>query len=205
MTSKYKVGVLLSGSGTTLQYLVDQSKLGLLPIEIAVVIANSHKAFGVERAKEAGIPALIVDTKNKSCEEYSSDIYQVIKSKDVQLVVMAGFLKKYLPPFHDIPTINTHPSLLPSFGGKGMYGAHVHQAVFDYGCKVSGVTIHCVTDEYDTGPVIAQRCVEILAEDSVEDIQNKVTSIEKPFLASIIKLYSENKIKRIENKVFVEQ
>ncbi len=204
MTSKYRIAVLLSGSGTTLQYLIDQSKSGALDVEIGVVIANNFKALGVERAKEAGIPVLTINTANKSCDEYSRDIYQVIKSKDIQLVVMAGYLKKYIPPFHDVPTINTHPSLLPSFGGKGMYGINVHKAVYDYGCKVSGVTIHFVTDEYDTGPVIAQKCVEIQPEDSAEDIQLKVTSIEKPFLASVVKLFRENKIERVENKVFIK-
>lgn len=198
-----KIGVLISGSGTTLQCMIDSIQSGDLKAEIAVVVSNKADAFGLTRATNAKIPTFVVNTLKRSVESYSADIFLALKSHNVNLVVMAGFLKKYLPPTHEIPTINIHPSLLPAFGGKGMYGHHVHQAVKDYGCKVSGCTVHYVSDEYDTGPVIAQEVISISHHDTVDTIEKHVQALEKKVLIKVLQKFSENKITKQDRNVKV--
>lgn len=190
----FNLGVLISGSGTTLQSIIDAIHAKELRAKIAIVIANHEDAYGLVRAKSAGIPTYIVSTSKRSSETYSAEIFALLQKHQVQLAVMAGFLRKYLPASQAIATINIHPSLLPSFGGKGMYGHHVHQAVKDYGCKVSGCTVHFVTDEYDTGPIIAQEALAVTHEDSVDTIAKNVQALEKKVLLKVLQKFSENKI-----------
>lgn len=189
-----KIGVLISGSGTTLQCIIDNIKNGVLNAEIAIVISSSESAYGIKRAEQAGIPVMVVAVGAQAPIIYSTDIYNALKKHKVDLVVMAGFIKKYLPPALDLPTINMHPALLPSFGGKGMYGRHVHQAVKNYGCKISGCTVHFVTEEYDAGPVIAQEVIPVSHSDSAEDIERNVQALEKKVLIKVLQKFTEGKI-----------
>ena len=189
-----KIGVLISGSGTTLQCIIDNIKEGVLKAEIAVVISSSGSAYGIKRAELAKIPVFVTAVGGRSPLVYSAEIFQTLKKHQVDLVVMAGFLKKYLPPSTELPTINMHPALLPSFGGKGMYGHHVHQAVKDYGCKISGCTVHFVTEEYDAGPIIAQEIIAVSHSDSADQIEKNVQALEKKVLIKVLQKFSEGKI-----------
>lgn len=195
-----KMGVLISGSGTTLQSIIDNIKGGVLNAEIAVVISSSESAFGLKRAEQSNIPTFVPSVEGKSPLVYSAEIFQALKKYNVELVVMAGFIKKYLPPSSELPTINLHPALLPAFGGKGMYGSHVHKAVKDYGCKISGCTVHFVTDEYDAGPIIAQESIAVSHADSVEQIAKNVQALEKKVFIKVLQKFTEGKIS-LENRI----
>lgn len=205
MAEKMKIGVLLSGSGTTLQCLIDHVKNGQLQAEIVAVISDNMKAYGLERAKDAGISTMVVSLKGKLVEDYSKEICQVLHNKDVKLVVMAGFLRKYMNQDKKMSVINIHPSLLPAFGGKGMYGSRVHKAVVARGCKVSGCTLHFVNDEYDEGPIIAQDVVSIASDDTYEVVQQKVQAQEKLTLINGLRDIIDGKVKRRGNTVFIER
>lgn len=203
MNTIKKIGVMISGSGTTLQCLIDAIKAGVLQAEIVVVISSHVSAYGIKRAELAGIPVAVANTAGRAPEIYSNEILEILKRHAVELVVMAGFIKKYIPTANDIPTINIHPSLLPAFGGKGMYGRNVHLAVKNYGCKVSGCTVHFVSEEYDTGPIIAQETLPVSHNDSVEEIERNVQSLEKKVLISTLKKFTEGKVSLVNRTVIV--
>jgi len=198
-----KIGVLLSGSGSTLQSMIDHIKNGQLQAEIVAVISDNMKAYGLERAKDAGIPTMVVSLKGKSVDDYSKEICQVLENKDVKLVVLAGFLHKYMNQNKDMSVINIHPSLLPAFAGKGMYGSKVHKAVIARGCKLSGCTLHFVNDEYDEGPIIAQDIVKISSVETFETLQQKVQAQEKLTLINGLRDIISGKVKRRGNTVFI--
>ena len=198
-----KIGVLISGSGTTLQCIIDSIKDGILKTEIAVVISSSESAYGIKRATQAQIPTFTTNVGGKSPTIYSAEIFQILKKHQIDLVVMAGFVKKYLPPSTELPTINIHPALLPSFGGKGMYGRHVHQAVKNYGSKISGCTVHFVTEEYDAGPIIAQETIAVCHSDSAEQIEKNVQNLEKKVLIKVLQKFLEGKISLDQRTVVV--
>lgn len=198
-----KIGVLISGSGTTLQSLIDNIKTGVLNAEIALVISSHASAYGIKRAELAGIPVVVANTAGRSPEIYSNEILESLKTHAVELVVMAGFIKKYVPTVNDLPTINIHPSLLPSFGGKGMFGRNVHTAVKSYGCKLTGCTVHFVTEEYDTGPIIAQESLAISHDDTVEQIEKNVQILEKKVLLNTLKKFTEGKVSLANRTVTV--
>jgi phosphoribosylglycinamide formyltransferase-1 len=190
---------MISGSGTTLQSMIDSIRSGVLNAEIVVIISSHSSAYGIKRAEQAGIPVFVASTAARSPEIYSNEILEALKSYQVDLVVMAGFIKKYVPTVNDLPTINIHPSLLPSFGGKGMYGRNVHQAVKNYGCKLAGCTVHFVSEEYDTGPIIAQESIAVSHDDSVEQIEINVQALEKKVLIKTLIKFTEGKIS-LENR-----
>jgi phosphoribosylglycinamide formyltransferase 1 len=161
------MAVLASGTGRTLANFCEvyiEKKLAIRPS--IVIVDRTCKAIDV--AEKYGIPLLKLKESN--------DIFNACRKHNIDLVCLAGFLKKLEIPedYNNNKVINIHPSLLPSFGGKGMYGHHVHQAVLDYGCKISGCTVHFVNDEYDSGPIIGQRTVHVYRDDSAESLANRV-------------------------------
>jgi phosphoribosylglycinamide formyltransferase-1 len=170
------IAVLISGGGTTLRNLIERIAAGTLPAEIRLVISSSPTARGLEFAREASIRTLVVEKKKSSSnEDFSRAIFEPCRAAGVKYVVMGGFLKHVLiPPDFENRVLNIHPALLPAFGGKGMYGLKVHQAVLDSGAKTSGCTVHFVNNEYDHGPIIAQREVEVLPDDTAETLQARV-------------------------------
>lgn len=198
-----KIGVLISGSGTTLQCILDNIASGNLKAEVSLVVSSKLDVFGVKRAEQAQIPVFVPSISGKSAEQYSAEIYEALKKYQIELVVMAGFIKKYLPPKNDLPTINIHPSLLPSFGGQGMYGHRVHEAVKEHGCKVSGCTVHFVTEEYDAGPIIAQEVIEVSHNDTASDIEKNVQALEKKVLIKVLQKFVNGKISLHQNSVTV--
>src|SRR5262245_33179489 len=168
--STIRIAALISGNGTTLQNFIDKIADGLLDARIVQVVSSREDAFGVVRAYKAGLPVSIVSRKEcHSGEDFSRRIFDLVRKSQADLVCMAGFL--HLLPIPDDfrhRVMNIHPALLPAFGGQGMYGQHVHEAVLNYGAKVSGCTIHFADNEYDQGPIILQRAIPVLEGDTAE-------------------------------------
>lgn len=193
------IAVLVSGGGTNLQSIIDAIEKGHIDARIKVVISNKEDAYGLERAKKHGIKAVF-------CNDETSIINE-IKSNNVDLIVLAGFLKILSEDFtksFENKIINIHPSLIPSFCGVGFYGLKVHQAAISYGVKLSGATVHFVDEKADTGPIIMQKSVEVFPKDSAQDLQKRVLSIEHEILPKVVKLYCEDKIKVVDRKVYIE-
>ena len=158
--AKPKLAVLISGGGTTLQNLTDCIRNGELNATIEVVISSRSDAFGVERAKQQRLPVQLITPHPRG--DFSERVFAAIRAANVDLVIMGGWLQLLpIPDDFRLRVLNIHPSLLPAFGGKGMYGQHVHEAVYASGVKISGCTVHFVDDTYDTGPIIAQRAIDI--------------------------------------------
>ncbi len=150
MTQPLRVGVLLSGSGRTLQNLLDLSAAGELPIEIKLVISSRADAFGLERARTSGVPTCVISRRDTPAEAFNQGITDALVQADVDLVCMAGFMSLWTVPERFAGRVmNIHPALLPSFGGTGFYGDRVHQAVIDAGDKITGCTVHFADNEYD--------------------------------------------------------
>src|SRR3989339_602797 len=151
----YKIGVLVSGGGTDLQSIIDACESGQIPGEVAVVISSKKDAFALERAKKHNIQGVFIDRKQcKNINEYSEKILAELKKRNAHLVCLAGFLLKIAPVLikeYKNRIMNIHPALLPSFGGEGMYGHHVHEAVIASGVKFTGPTVHFVDEEYVRG------------------------------------------------------
>jgi phosphoribosylglycinamide formyltransferase-1 len=180
MPQPLPIAVLISGGGTTLRNLIAKIAAGELPVEIRLVISSSPQAKGLEFARAAGIPTLVVEkTKSLSPEAFSEVVFGPCRQAGVAYVVMGGFLKHVLiPSDFENRVLNIHPALLPAFGGKGMYGLHVHQAVLAAGSEFSGCTVHFVDNEYDHGPVLYQRQVEVVPGDTPESLQARVFAAE---------------------------
>lgn len=176
---KTRIAVLVSGGGTNLQALIDAEKDGILHSgEIVVVVSGNEKAYALERARKAGIPAEIVNKKQyESQRDYEQALEQKLAEYGVQMVVLAGFMNILSGEFtKEYPDriINVHPSLIPSFCGKGFYGLRVHEAALDYGVKVTGATVHYVNEVPDGGKIILQKAVDVLEGDTPEILQKRV-------------------------------
>jgi len=183
---------LLLGNGTTLQSVIDNIKNGILDAKINLVVSDNENAFALERAKKANIPTYII--KNKTTEKIDIELDSLLKKYEVDLIVLVGYLKligKRLVNNYTI--INTHPSLLPKFGGKGMYGMNVHTAVVESGEKISGPTVHFVNDKYDEGNIISQTIVELAENETPESLSAKVQAAEKIQLVKVLKDFIDKK------------
>lgn len=176
MTRPFRVAVLISGGGTTLENLIGKQASGQLDAEIVHVVSSNPNAGGLDFARAAGINETVVDHRvHGDVESFSQNVFHPCRDAKADLVVMGGFLRRVrIPSTFVNRVINIHPSLIPAFCGKGMFGRRVHQAVLDYGCKISGCTVHFVDDEYDHGPIIAQQSVPVLADDTPERLAARV-------------------------------
>ena len=174
-----KIGVLVSGGGTNLQALLDAQKRGEIPDgEISLVIASRKKAYALERAREAGVPALALPRRDyENPADYDAALLTALQEAGVELVVLAGFLcvlgEKMLKGY-EVRIVNVHPSLIPAFCGDGFYGLHVHEAALRRGVKVTGATVHLVNEVTDGGPILLQKAVEVLEGDTPESLQKRV-------------------------------
>ena len=170
MLNKTRIAVMVSGGGTNLQAIIDAQKSGIITSgEIALVVSNKADAYALERAKNNGIESYLMTTEEALIEK--------LQEENIQLVVLAGFLKILTPEFikaFENRIINVHPSLIPSFCGKGAYGLHVHEMALEYGVKVTGATVHFVNEIPDGGAIIYQKAVEILDDDTPEILQKRV-------------------------------
>ena len=191
---KKRIGVLISGGGTNLQALIDACEKGEINGEIAVVLSNKEDAFGLERARKAGIRAEYVKWLGMAPEEYDEKLANILIEEGVQLVVLAGWLRvlsRYFIENFRNRIINIHPSLIPSFCGKGYYGEKVHQAVLNAGVKITGATIHMVDEGTDTGSILFQEAVNVLPEDTVETLQKRVLKVEHKLLVNAVSEFCE--------------
>lgn len=175
-------GVLCSGGGSNLQVLLDRSASGELPGRPAWVVSNNRDAMALERARKAGVPALHVSTRTEGSDDgVGRRLVELIDEHDVRVLVLAGYMRVLSPlVLRRLPgrILNIHPALLPAFGGKGMYGHHVHEAVIARGVQWSGVTIHLVTEHYDEGPILRQRVVAVRPHDTAESLGARVLRLE---------------------------
>ncbi len=194
-----KIGVLASTKGTDLQAIIDEMKTGKMPgIELAVVVSNKKNAHALERARTQGYPAVFVDPKGETPEEYDADLAEVLKEYGVDLVVLVGYMRILTPGFvRRFPRriINVHPALMPKFSGKGFYGANVHEEVLKAGEKETGCTIHFVDEGVDTGEIIVQRKVAVEPGDTPETLKEKVQALEKKWYPEVIRWFAEGKMK----------
>ncbi|HET6883226.1 MAG TPA: phosphoribosylglycinamide formyltransferase [Pirellulales bacterium] len=178
--SPLQLVLLLSGGGTTLRNLIEQIRAGQLDAKIERVISSNPQAAGLHYAHDAGIETKIIERRGAGDDEtFSRTVFDACREVDCHVAVMGGFLKFVTIP-HDFEwrVVNIHPALIPAFCGQGFYGHHVHQAVLDYGAKISGCTVHFVDNQYDHGPIILQRTVEVLDDDTAETLAARVFEAE---------------------------
>ncbi len=196
MPEPFSISVLISGSGTTLKNLIQKKSEGKLVPDICQVISNNPDAGGLQFARQGSIECDLINHRDfDGCQPFSEAIFQSVRAAGANLVVMGGFLRRL-----NIPTdfvnrvVNIHPSLIPAFCGEGHYGSRVHQAVLDYGCKISGCTVHFVDDQYDHGPIIAQRPVSVLSSDDVKTLAARVFEQECELYPETINLIATNRV-----------
>ncbi|HEX2867525.1 MAG TPA: phosphoribosylglycinamide formyltransferase [Ignavibacteriales bacterium] len=206
----FKIAVFVSGRGSNLQAILDAKSGGDLKAEVAAVFTDRPDSGAAERARGYGIPVwfLCREKKNQpvSNEVSYEDLAGLLEKLNLDLIVLAGFLKLIPEAVIDLfpnKIVNIHPALLPSFGGKGMYGMNVHRAVFNSSAKISGPTVHFVDKIYDNGKIIAQRGVDISDAASPEEIAERVLKVEHEILPFVIRKFEEGKIKIINERVVV--
>lgn len=192
-----RLAVLLSKAGTSLQNFLDRSADGRLNAQIVAVGSNNANAFGLERARRAKIPAFAVERKQAgSVAEFSRRLFAPCRNAGADLVCLAGFLQLIeVPDDFAGRVMNIHPALIPAFCGKGYYGHRVHESVLACGAKVSGCSVHFVDNEYDHGPIILQRTVEVLDDDTPESLGARVFAAECNAYPEAIKLYAAGRLK----------
>jgi phosphoribosylglycinamide formyltransferase-1 len=187
--TRLPIAVLISGGGTTLRNLIVKQSQGELPVDIRLVISSRKEAGGLQYASDACIPAQVIRRRDFSDPQlHSQTVFDAIRRSGAALVVMGGYLEHLLiPPDFDHRVLNVHPSLIPAFCGKGMYGLRVHEAAIQFGVKISGCTVHWVDNEYDHGPILLQRACEVLADDTPETLQRRVFALECEALPEAIR------------------
>lgn len=186
------IAVLISGGGTTLRNLIEKRNAAALPVEFRLVISSRKDAGGLQFASAAGIPAQIIRRRDfDNPRDHSDAVFDAIRQSGAELVVMGGYLEHLLiPGDFEHRVLNVHPSLIPAFCGKGMYGLRVHEAAIRFGVKITGCTVHWVDNEYDHGPIVLQRACDVLAKDSPESLQRRVFALECEALPEAIRQYS---------------
>ena len=200
------IAVFVSGGGTNLQALIDAQARGeITGGKIALVVSSSPKAYALERAERADIPAAIIPRKVfDSQEQFDAAILETLAEKNIDLVVLAGCLSILSPQVvaaYPNRILNVHPALIPSFCGAGFYGLHVHEAALAYGVKLTGATVHFVTEEPDGGPIILQKAVEILPGDTPEVLQRRVMEqAEWSILPQAVSLFCQGRL-RLEGRI----
>ena len=193
------VAVFISGGGTNLQALIDEFQKGTINGEIKLVVSNRLKAYGLERARNANIEAV--------CIKDQKELLAKLHEEKIDLIVLAGYLAiidEAIIREYKNRIINIHPSLIPSFCGKGFYGLHVHEAAFARGVKVSGATVHFVSDVVDGGPIIIQKSVDVSEAKSPEEMQQMVLKIEHQILKEAVRLYCDNKLEVTGERVEIK-
>lgn len=191
------LAVLVSGSGRTLQNLIDLIGQNQLQAHIGLVIGSRPGIQALQRASDAKIPNFVIGRKgHDSVQSFSKSLFSLIDDAKIDLICLAGWLCLLeVPEKYAARIMNIHPALLPSFGGRGMHGEHVHEAVLAAGCKVSGCTVHFLDANYDTGPIILQRCCPVLEGDTADTLAARVFEEEKIAYPEAIRLFSEQRLK----------
>lgn len=206
-----KIGVLVSGGGTNLQAVIDAIQSGEIKnASVATVISSKKETFALERAEKHGIPGVYISkTQFNTIQEYDQALIEQMKKHHVELILLCGFLsilgEGFINEFSG-RIMNIHPSLIPSFCGRGYYGLRVHEEVLKYGVKVTGATVHFVDLEPDAGPIILQKAVDIKDDDTAEILQKRVMEqAEWVLLPKAVKLYGEKRLRVVGRRVFIEE
>jgi phosphoribosylglycinamide formyltransferase 1 len=194
--SPIKLAVLVSGSGTTLANLIDVIRDKTLDARIELVIGSRPGLAGLQRAVDAGLRHQVVNRKaHADVASFSREIFKLCDESKADLICLAGWLCLLdVPDRWQGRMMNIHPALLPSFGGKGMYGHHVHEAVLKHGCKVSGCTVHFVNSNYDEGPIVVQRACPVMENDTPQTLAARVFEQEKIAYPEAIRLFAEGRL-----------
>ena len=206
-----KIAVFVSGGGTNLQAIIDNTKNGILKdIEIVLVLSSSPSAYALTRASENGIPSVVMRAADyPSREQWDSEMVECVKKSGAELIVLAGYLSLLGPKtvsMYSNRIINIHPSLIPSFCGEGMYGIKPHKAALARGVKVSGATVHFVNENYDEGPILLQRSVDVLPDDTPETLQKRIMKeCEWNILPKAIRLIADGKVTIDNNIAYVRE
>jgi phosphoribosylglycinamide formyltransferase 1 len=201
------IAVFASGRGSNFQAILHAIDVGLLPARIVVLISNKSDAGAIEIARAHNISTQHLSQKMFSSEEALADaMLEVLEKEHAEFIALAGYMKKI--PAHVIQQyrnriVNIHPALLPSFGGEGMYGRRVHEAVLASGVKVSGATVHVVDEEYDRGPILLQKTVTIVSDDTPDSLAAKVLKIEHEIFPLVLKAFAEGRVKIEGRKAWI--
>ncbi len=204
------IAVLVSGGGTNLQALIDAEKRGEIQNgKIKLVLASKSDAYALERAKNSEIETTVLLRKEfSSTEEYSNKLISILKEKNIDLIVLAGFMTIFsddVTKAFENKIINVHPALIPSFCGKGFYGLHVHEGALERGVKISGATVHFVNEICDGGPIILQKAVEVLFDDTPETLQKRIMEqAEWKLLPEAVSLFCQGRLSVIDGKVKID-
>ncbi len=193
---KTRLAVLLSGSGTTLQNFFDVIKSSGMPAEVAAVLSSAPKAYGLERARAEGVPAVVVDRRLFGDPNlFSAEIDKALSPFAPDLLLLAGFIHLFrIPAKWKNRVMNVHPALIPAFSGKGYYYDYVHEQVLSRGVKVTGCTVHFVDNEYDNGPIIVQKTTPVLDDDTVETLKARVQALEREAYPEAVRLFCEGRL-----------
>lgn len=196
MKQKKRIAVMISGSGTNLQALIDNQDS--LNGEIILVLSSNEEAKGLTRARDVGIDGICIDANAfEDREVYEQMMLNTLEAYQVDLIVLAGYMRilgsEFIQTFAN-RMMNVHPALLPSFGGPGYYGLRVHEAVLKAGVKVTGATVHFVTEDTDAGPIILQECVRVQPQDTPEVLQKRVLEVEHRILVGAVRLFCEDRL-----------
>ncbi|HPD16843.1 MAG TPA: phosphoribosylglycinamide formyltransferase [Planctomycetota bacterium] len=196
-----RLAVLLSGSGRTLANFFEQIDAGRLDAEVVVVGASRGDAYGLERARQRGVPTFVVESRaHRGTASFSSAIFAELGRAEYDLLLLAGFMCLItMPPKLEGRAMNIHPALIPAFCGKGYYGHYVHEAVLRYGAKISGCTVHFVDNVYDHGPIILQKAVPVLEDDTADTLADRVFAKECEAYPEAVKLFGEGRL-RLEGR-----
>jgi len=194
--SPLRIAVLISGGGTTLKNMIQKIDAGLMDVKIELVVTSNPDSRGLQYAEEAGIPAVVIERKQfDSREAFSTAIFDGCRQANVDIVAMGGFLKQVsIPQDFTHRVLNIHPALIPAFCGKGMYGHFVHEAILEYGAKVSGCTVHFADNEYDRGPVVVQKTVPVMEDDTPDALASRVFEQECEAYPEVLRLIGAGRV-----------
>ena len=204
-----KIGVFASGRGSNFQAILAAIDEGRLNADMRLLLSNNKDAGALTTARERGIPAEVVSKGDfESRQAFVDTLLSLLEDHGAEFIVLAGYMKKI--PGEVVAAfrgriVNIHPALLPSFGGKGLYGSHVHKAVLARGCKVTGVTVHVVDEEYDHGPIVAQRCVAVEEGDTVDSLAARVLKLEHQLYAEALQLFAEGRVEIREGRAHIRR
>jgi len=203
------IGLLISGNGSNLQAIIDSIDNGYINGRISVVISNKEDAYGLVRARKKGIDSIYVDSRQFSSDiDFDRRMIDELKKRNVDLVILGGYTKvlgEELVKEFEGRIVNIHPSLIPSFSGKGYYGEKIHKAILDYGVKITGATVHFVDIGTDTGPIILQETIKVEEEDTIETLRKRTLEVEHRILSEAVKLFCEKKLTISDRRVIIRK
>lgn len=192
------IAVFASGRGSNFQAILKAIDDGTLPARVTLLVSNNSNAGALELARSQNIPAIHLSQKQFASEAgYEAQLLELLKRHDVELIALAGYMKRVPPKVierYRNRVLNIHPALLPAFGGTGMYGIHVHEAVLASGAKISGATVHIVDEEYDKGPIVTQKAVEVLNDDTPETLAARVLPVEHEIYPKALAAFARNQV-----------